>query len=123
MKRDEVLVWEILLDTEGCESIQYEIFIESYRDKGAEVIKHHLELMEESGLVKCTQASLFDLIYDGKQGVSFFIELTSKGHDTLAEGRRSIFNKAVKHVLPMGKNVINSLISAVITNALSTPPI
>lgn len=122
MKRDEVLIWEILVDTEACDDEWYEIFIESYRNKGAEAIKHHLNLMKDSDLIKCTEASLFDILYGDKKGVSKLISLTSKGHDVLTEGRKKMLNKAASHVLPMCKNVISSIIAAVITNALNTPP-
>ncbi|HHQ4520870.1 TPA: DUF2513 domain-containing protein [Aeromonas veronii] len=122
MKRDEALIWEILVDTEACEDERYEIFIESYRGKGAGAINHHLDLMRDSGFIKCIEAPLFDRIYGGESGMSFFISLTSKGHDVLAEGRKKIMNKAGSHVLPMCKDVIGSIIAAVIANALNTPP-
>ncbi|MDW4562597.1 hypothetical protein [Aeromonas rivipollensis] len=122
MKRDEALIWEILVDTEACEDDRYEIFIDSYREKGAGAIKHHLELMKDSSLIKCTEAPLFDLISGHKPGMSTFISLTSKGHDVLAEGRKKIMNKAASYVLPMCKSVISSIIATVITNALNTPP-
>ncbi|MFM5598222.1 hypothetical protein ACET7H_00960 [Aeromonas veronii] len=122
MKRDEGFIWEILLDTEACDGDKYALFIRNYCDKGEGFISHHLELMKDAGLIKYNQGPLFDLIYDGELGRSFFVELTSKGHDTLAEGRKSIVNKSLGHALPMCKNVINSIIAAVITNALNPLP-
>ena len=99
MKRDEDLIWEILVDTEACDDEWYELFIENYRDKGAEVIKYHLKLMKDLDLIKCMVASLFDIKYGDKNGVSKLISLTSNGHDFLTKGREKMLNKAASHVL------------------------